>query len=1144
MSASNPAGPGAHPPQLHNTTNGHGAMDGFETATSGGRSSDRGGGDSRSGRVYPHLEDLVTKANPQLDIHTPIRRVLIEAENCLKQADLNLEFQRLDIAYVEYLAACNIVVNFIPRHKEYPALSEGRGELWRMNKELQKRLNARHEKFDSVRDLIKQNNAQHGIQSQRSTGLHSLPQSALPNPNIRPQSREAPNGNGVPLSNPDGPLQNGDMDQRPLWQKSVAGPRPSPQEQFPPPSAGAPRRKPVVQPKPEGLIGKAVTPNGLLSKGRGTQAAADLLAERFAKLRHTDATNGTMSYGDADSYTGLPVTGPLSIASFHETYPPLTMPSPSDFNGNPPITPLSSLSQANSPPNLIPLVSRPSGPRDMMPTRGGPPYPLEPRLNTQFAGSMPKAPSPTYSPARNLPTPANINPPRSTARSLVGTERRVNPGSVLQATAMVAPGVIDGNTHLLPPVDGAIANMRIKRKPVDLPRETEIATDKLYDYLNRGSDRLSVLLIDVRDRENFDQGHISSQSIICIEPIVLRPEMSADELEETLVLSPENEEILFRQRDKFDLVVFYDQSSTTNRYIGGPTSHPQEKVLRALTQAIYEFSYSKPLQRPPVLLVGGLDAWVDLVGPKALKTSDSAGTDGRRVAQRRRTLEYEPLNQEEEKAWFARVQGDIRPPPMDEDAVLDEVRASRRQDALVPKDEDKWKRTYDDFLRHPDPSRTQESMVSAAPIVPHVAHIMDPPVHASSASEFEPLVPVAPSRPPPAVPRRSYGGVSERGPYQPTPQSLPPPIAPPRASQSDTISSYSSNSLGKTGLENLGNTCYMNSVIQCLSGTLPLRRYFQEGNYKRDIQRENEWGTKGLMPEIYANLIRHLWDSYHYISPKTFRDFCGRLRPDFKTSEQQDAAEFLTFLMDYLHEDLNINSNRSPLKALNEAEERRREVLPIQIASRLEWDRRTHNNLSQISSRFSVQYASRLQCLTCNTTSTSYGTEYCIPLEIPAKGRINIHECLRNYTKEEKFEKENNWRCPSCKKIRESTRKITITRAPEILVINLKRFHNRGAQTTKIKTWVDFPLDGLDMTPFVTPPLSGQDARQWPALLAEPLVETTPPFKYGLYGVVNHYGVSLKSGHYIALRRVNPSTWAEFNDRHVTDIDPRTVVVR
>jgi hypothetical protein len=72
MSASNPVGPGTRLPQLQNTTNGHGDMDGFETATFRGGSSDRGGGGSRPGRVYPHLEDLVTKADPQLDIHTPV----------------------------------------------------------------------------------------------------------------------------------------------------------------------------------------------------------------------------------------------------------------------------------------------------------------------------------------------------------------------------------------------------------------------------------------------------------------------------------------------------------------------------------------------------------------------------------------------------------------------------------------------------------------------------------------------------------------------------------------------------------------------------------------------------------------------------------------------------------------------------------------------------------------------------------------------------------------------------------------------------------------------------------------------------------------------------------------------------------------
>jgi ubiquitin carboxyl-terminal hydrolase 8 len=682
-----------------------------------------------------------------------------------------------------------------------------------------------------------------------------------------------PNGEAVPISdrNSDRATLNGDADSR-LRVKPVASTQPPPQIQsshIPP--AGSPRRKPVVQPKPEGLVGRVATLNGPPPNEKSTLAEADPLAERFARLRSTDDTIRSISDVAADPQPRSPAPRPLSSASFHEAYPPVTMPSPSDFVGSSSVTPPFTSSQVNSPPQPTPL-RRPLGPRDMLPTRIGPPYPFETPLNTQFAESMPKAPSPTYSPARNLPTPANINPPRSTARSLVGTERRVNPDNPTQTTALEVPTNVRENASYFPPLLGSANGVtRVKRKPVELPREAEVTAEKLYNYLNRGSDQLSVLLIDVRDREDFDKGHIFSQSIICIEPIVLRPEMSADELEETLVLSPENEQNLFSRREKFDLVVYYDQSSTTNRYLGGPTSRPQERTLRALTQAIYEFSYSKPLQRPPVLLVGGLDAWVDLVGRQALKTSDSAGTDGRRVMQRRKTLEYEPLDLEEEKAWLARVQGDISHPPREEDITPGESKSSRRRSISLPKDEDKWNRTYDDFLRHPDPSRAQESMVSAAPVVPRSPPIVDPPIHTSSASGFEPLVPVAPSRPPPAVPRRSYGGVSERGPYQPTNQSLPPPIAPPRASQFDTISSYPNSSLGKTGLENLGNTCYMNSVIQCLSGTFPIRRYFQDGSYKRDIQLDNEWGTKGLMPEIYASLIRHLWDSYSYISPKTFR---------------------------------------------------------------------------------------------------------------------------------------------------------------------------------------------------------------------------------------------------------------------------------
>src|SRR5579862_5891948 len=424
------------------------------------------------------------------------------------------------------------------------------------------RLSARNGKFDTVKDLIKQNNAQSGIQILCSTSSSSSA------PTVRLQALGVPNGETVPISDrkSDRATLNGDGDSR-LRLKPVANTQPPPQIQSShTPPVGPLRQKPVVQPKPEGLVGRVAALNGPLSKEKSTVAEADPLAERFAKLRSTNDANRSISHVAADPQPSSPAPRPLSPASFHEAYPPVTMPSPSDFVGSSSITSPFTSSQVNSPPHPTPPLRRPLGPRDMLPTRIGPPYPFETPLNTQFAESMPKAPSPTYSPARNLPTPANINPPRSTARSLVGTERRINLDNPTQTTALEIPTNVSKNTSYLPPPLGSTNGVAgVKRKPVELPREAEVTPEKLYNYLNRGSDQLSVLLIDVRDREDFDEGHIFSQSIICIEPIVLRPEMSADELEETLVLSPENEQNLFSRREKFDLVVYYDQSSTTNR---------------------------------------------------------------------------------------------------------------------------------------------------------------------------------------------------------------------------------------------------------------------------------------------------------------------------------------------------------------------------------------------------------------------------------------------------------------------------------------------------------------------------------------------------------------------------------------------------
>jgi Ubiquitin carboxyl-terminal hydrolase/DUSP domain len=113
---------------------------------------------------------------------------------------------------------------------------------------------------------------------------------------------------------------------------------------------------------------------------------------------------------------------------------------------------------------------------------------------------------------------------------------------------------------------------------------------------------------------------------------------------------------------------------------------------------------------------------------------------------------------------------------------------------------------------------------------------------------------------------------------------------------------------GACGLANLGNTCYINSAIQCISYMPLLRSYLLSAQYKAtgDLNRDNPFGTGGKLLEEFAELLRLMWSARHgEKSPTRFRTQLGKANSQFLGADQQDAQEFLNYMLDKVHEDSN-----------------------------------------------------------------------------------------------------------------------------------------------------------------------------------------------------------------------------------------------
>ncbi|KAH6565831.1 hypothetical protein BASA50_000052 [Batrachochytrium salamandrivorans] len=193
---------------------------------------------------------------------------------------------------------------------------------------------------------------------------------------------------------------------------------------------------------------------------------------------------------------------------------------------------------------------------------------------------------------------------------------------------------------------------------------------------------------------------------------------------------------------------------------------------------------------------------------------------------------------------------------------------------------------------------------------------------------------------------------------------------------------------GSTGLQNLGNTCFMNSALQCLSHTVPLTAYFLSGQWKNELNTTNPLGMEGRIPTVYAHLIHHLWrtgqDRPKSYSPREFKYTIGERNSTFQGYGQQDSHELLQSLLDGLHEDLNRIQKKEFVQ-----DPEMNEMTEAEFAN-VSWDAYSKRNDSIIVDLFQAQLKNRTICQICSNVSIKFDPYMYLQVPIPEPQTIFV----------------------------------------------------------------------------------------------------------------------------------------------------------
>lgn len=380
------------------------------------------------------------------------------------------------------------------------------------------------------------------------------------------------------------------------------------------------------------------------------------------------------------------------------------------------------------------------------------------------------------------------------------------------------------------------------------------------------------------------------------------------------------------------------------------------------------------------------------------------------------------------------------------------------------------------------------------------------------------------------------------------------------------------------GLKNFGSSCYINLSLQLLFALIQFKSIFinlRYHKYIRDPKYVEQFNLNSTEPILLSVAISGLLKSFINhgscgIAPSKFLRICAKLKPDFNIpNEQQDAQEFLMFLLERLHDELSVKNLNEEL--VNSVMYKSQVNVNAKDKDEyFKWYRELidREGVSPVNDLFQGHLQNKLICNACGYESVTYSPFNTLSLTIPQPaiggggnrdGSVDLSDCLKYFIKDEILTGENAWNCPKCAErsssslstpsasnsldnhpvfqqkkgifsrkkspVRKSNgknsdsamksalkntisiKRLSFVKLPQILLIHLSRFSMYNLND-KLNTAIKYPLQ---------------------LKFNDPTSIDGGKIHYKLTGLINHYG-NLKSGHYTSL--VNKST---FHQQQSTD---------